>query len=150
MPLPALTQLSRHHTDQSRNAHRWPIACVRKSMLLQAHALSNHRHFLATRLVALSTMEHTSRLFVCIHDIHMQAIANQHLGTETVSLKSFLCDFPKLTKSATKADIFNFLSGVTCCCMGCSFHVPPQHTMVATHSQGKWAPYLPHHSINQW
>ena len=80
----------------------------------------------------------------------MRAIATQRLGTETMSLKSFLYGFPKLTKLATKANIFDFLSGVTCYCMGCSVYAPPPHTMVATHDQGEWVTYLPRHSIDQW
>ena len=70
------------------------------------------------------------KTFVCTCNIYMQAIAAQCLGTETMSLKSFLCGFPKLTKLVTKADIFDFLSSVTCYCMGCSVYVPPPHTMI--------------------
>ena len=99
-----------------------------------------------------STINHGVRFktFVSTRHAYMRAIATPRLGTETMSLKSFLYGFPKLTKSATKADIFDFLSSATRYCMGSGVYVPPPHTMVATSNQGEWYPSLPRHCHDNW
>ena len=105
--------------------------------------------FAHPKLAVLSTMESVLKSLFA-HMTSRCGTAAQCLGTETMSLKSFSHKFSKLPKSATKADIFIFLSGVTCCCVERSVCVPPPHVMVATSSQGEWSHHLPLCCIGQW
>ena len=93
-PHPSLMEVIDTHTHTMLIQLNWT------TMSLQVHALSNHGCLLAPRLAALHF-----KTFVCSRDTHMGAIAAQCLGTETMSLKSFLW-FPQVDKISYQSQHF--------------------------------------------
>ncbi len=90
------------------------------------------------------------KAFVCPQDQYLLSLENQRLGTNDFPFKNFLYGCPKLPKSASQAEVFDFLSNLTCYGMGCGICVPPLHTVVADNNLGAWYEDLPDHCKDHW
>ena len=83
-------------------------------------------------------------------DDYPRAIALPRLGSEHCAVKSYLCTFPKLPKSASKAQICDFLHRICRHGTGFAVYVPPFATMTHENHTGLWYNDLPDHCRVHW
>ena len=80
----------------------------------------------------------------------LNTFATQRLGTDNWTVKNYFYMFPKLAKSADRAQVCDFLHHVCRHSRAFGVYVPPFPTMVPENSQGRWYPDLADSYKNNW